>query len=659
VRGGVRVWRWLLATALLVWFAAPHWPDALDDVYISAAYAHEWVGNGSLQWTTGEVVEGYSNFLMVGLMAAIASLGGDVGWGAQAIALCAGVALLGYFSWLLPRGWAAGVALAALAVWAPLAHWSATGMETTLYALFLSLAWSTATRGGTWGAWSVPAAVLASLARPEGMAMLGLVVLARFLPRSGDRSHRWPALFSVAALGAYHLLRSQHFGAWLPTSILVKISGVPGSWRGLIQVVGDVACAAPLVGAFACVLRSPSWTRALFCMVPFAFQAMVVTRASGDWMTWARLLLPGIVASLAAWAAIAEPRGQTGLVRLGSLLCVPLAASLAPVGYGEIKFDLRRPLGVVGTLDSFRSGLDTPLDKDVLFASSNVAAGGSVLAVDAGMLGNVPNLRLIDPRGLTHRAAALAIARGDAALWFERKVTTDDPVPDWVRVAHWGTQEPPPIPSYLRRRYSLVDTVRYPDGATWWFASTEERATSGLAADRLLALSARYPSQPFLVEQAALALVRAERWGDAIELVRKGAARASGRGVLGAAPSNLLFAAGPASPHWVDDRGFALFHSGAIETASFPSGWLDEGHLVLDQDAAGASPARARIELSGGCHGATEVAVAEMYRFALSSIPCDIPSTSQASKITVVFLNDEVVGDKDRNLYVQLFLPVY
>ena len=60
--------RWLMAIAVFVWLGARHWPETVDDTVISINYARQWAEGHGLTWTTGERVEGYSNFLLVALL---------------------------------------------------------------------------------------------------------------------------------------------------------------------------------------------------------------------------------------------------------------------------------------------------------------------------------------------------------------------------------------------------------------------------------------------------------------------------------------------------------------------------------------------------------------------------------------------------------------
>ncbi len=130
----------MVAFAVMVRLAAPFWPGQIDDVFISLAYAWEWVEHGALQWSTGERVEGYSNFLLVVLLAAGARIGLDGGLFAKWIELIAATGLLLAFWARAPRDVRGFAVLLALATWAPFSYWAVMGLETMLFALLLVVA---------------------------------------------------------------------------------------------------------------------------------------------------------------------------------------------------------------------------------------------------------------------------------------------------------------------------------------------------------------------------------------------------------------------------------------------------------------------------------------------------------------------------------------
>lgn len=651
-----RVARWGLAALVLAWVAAPAWPEIVDDVYISAAYAHEWVSSGRLRWTTDEVVEGYSNFLMVAAMAVMVLLDLDVGLWSQVLAMACGMGVLALLSALLPRGAGGTVGLLAVAAWAPLAWWSAQGMETTLYALLLSLAWVAALRGGAAAGWAVPMAALASTTRPEGAAHLLAVLLLGL--RAGGSPWALPAPTVAGLLGllGYHVLRVQHFGELWPTSALVKVAGVPWSGHGLAQLGGDLVAVAGPALAVAATRSGPRDRRAWLALAPLALQALVLVRASGDWMTWGRLTMPGALASLASLAVVLSPaRGTPGRLALGTAGALA-GLLLVPAGYGRFNLDLRLPPTGSRVRAAYTQGLYTPVADDVVFAAWHLAEGASLMAVDAGILGNLHDVRFIDMRGLTHRPAAEAIAQGQGDAWFFDQVSQAQPGPDWLRVARWDAPGAPELPEGLLTRHALVGSLAYPSGGgTWWYSQTPARADAALAATRLRALSLRFPSQPHLAREAAVALAAAGRLEEGTEIARAAARRWPQQALLAAAPESLFFVGGSAPRTWQEGRGFGLFWNAELWSRPLTAPERAQAVVHLDQDAAGTAPARARLSLLGACEVTAELDVAGPTTVALADLGC--ADEEGPGELRVAFLNDEAVNGADRNLYVWVDTP--
>jgi len=328
----------LLAIGALVWLAGSFWPGTVDDVYISLAYAWQWAETGALTWVDGARVEGYSNFLMVALLAAGLKLGLDGGLLAQWIALASGVGVVALASRVLPRTPLGTLTLLGLAAWAPLCHWSVVGMETTLYALLLSLGWLGATGGRrAWGL-GIAALVLAALTRPEGAAHLAVALLLRAGHRRAP--DRWDGLagLAMASFAAYHAVRVEWFGSFWPTSYLVKVSGQPLTWHGLLQALAEVGSAAGVL-AGAWLAARPGRRRAALALVPLAIQVAVLVRAGGDWMVHARLVLPGVVAAAMVLAGKGRAVAGRGWVLVGVGMACRGGLLLLPAGYGTIRSD--------------------------------------------------------------------------------------------------------------------------------------------------------------------------------------------------------------------------------------------------------------------------------------------------------------------------------
>jgi hypothetical protein len=117
----------------------------VDDAYISFRYARNLVEGHGLVFNQGERVEGYSNFLWVLLIAAGMKLGlASPETLSKVLGVASGLLLI----LLAPasvravtnlRGCACLLGALALAAWPPLAYWSVGGLETTFFALLLTL----------------------------------------------------------------------------------------------------------------------------------------------------------------------------------------------------------------------------------------------------------------------------------------------------------------------------------------------------------------------------------------------------------------------------------------------------------------------------------------------------------------------------------------
>ncbi len=488
--------RLLPTLALFLLLAAPSWPGTVDDVYITLGYARHWADTGVLEWTTGERVEGYSNFAFMAAMAALSRLGADLDLCSQLLAVGCGVAIIALAHRVLPRAPLGTIALLALATWSPLNHWSMVGMETTLFALLLAGGWLLALRRDARG---MALLALAAISRPEGIAHVAVATAL-----VGWRA--WPALL---ALCAYHAARVAYFGAWLPTPILVKAASVGFTRHGLSQVAGDLVVAAGVLGATFAAGRA-SRRDTLWTIVPLALQSLVLWRASGDWMSWGRITMPGVVATVVAYASVAtRPWGiskpphagvpsAAGRRMLTGLAVVPALAFalLAPRGYGTFDVQLRDLAAVARFPAHFTHGLDTPVAEDVGWAIDNVPTGARVLVVDAGMLGDIPGVHAIDMRGLTHRPAAEAVARGEGEAWLRDTLAADPP--EFLRLATWPGEAPAEYPGWMLAPYVLRDTVRYGGGESRWYAVDHATPSASERAARWDEMLRRHPSQPFL-----------------------------------------------------------------------------------------------------------------------------------------------------------------
>ena len=135
----------LLAFASLVWAFAPH---TVDDAWITFRYARQWASGNGPYFNPGEHVEGYSNFLLVLLLAPVVRFAGaDAALPAAKVIGLASALLAIVGAGLLARRaaagarWAgvAGIAAAALVSCSTgFAYHATSGLETSLYACLLT-----------------------------------------------------------------------------------------------------------------------------------------------------------------------------------------------------------------------------------------------------------------------------------------------------------------------------------------------------------------------------------------------------------------------------------------------------------------------------------------------------------------------------------------
>jgi hypothetical protein len=238
---------WIGAVAVpLVFLAhAAYLSVVAEDAFISFRYASHLATGYGLVWNVGESpVEGYTNFLWVVMCAAALALGLDVAAFAQVLGVVAGLATLLYV-WLWGRrqmGWSTGVSLipcALLALSGPFATWATSGMETSLFTLFVT---ASLYHAGRFMGTSrrkhahVLALVLlgATLTRPEGLIVAAILFAATMLRARWGAVVEGAVLFAVVA-AVYTVWRVAYFGDWLPNTYYAKVAGAPlRSVRGVI-----------------------------------------------------------------------------------------------------------------------------------------------------------------------------------------------------------------------------------------------------------------------------------------------------------------------------------------------------------------------------------------------------------------------------------------
>ncbi len=541
--------RLVVAVVVFGLLAAPHWPGTVDDVYITIAYARHWADSGALEWSTGERVEGYSNFLLVAILAIAARLGLDLDIMAQVVAVGGAVAVLALLHARLTAGFAGTVALWAVASWAPLNRWGVIGLETTLYAALLAIGWSLLF-GAQWGL-GVALVGAASLTRPEG-GLLFVAALATAARRRSTPRDQMLAAATVSAVVAYHAARYAWFGALTPTPALIKLVGF--TTFGAAQLLGDLTTAARIMVATAASARLRSRDVA-WVALPLVVHASTLVIASGDWMSFGRLLLPGVVATVAAYATLGTPTRPSISVGVLAALATIVCSCLESRGYGRFDVRLRPASAIANVVHHLDHGLDTPVAEDVAWASNNVPAGGVVAAVDVGMLGDIPGLNVLDIRGLTHRPAAVAAQHGTSEAWLRSLLSSERERPEFLRLANWDGAAHPRYPDWLLEGYTLRADLLYGEGSVRWYSTTQRLPSASTRAERWAELMRRHPSQPFIRWHAALSAAADGRLDDATRIATEGTRRWPAMAEFQDAPSSLSFVQGTRAVVWDSGRG--------------------------------------------------------------------------------------------------------
>jgi len=287
-----------------------------DDAYITFRYARELARGHGLVYDPllGPPVEGYSELLW----ALVLGLGEWVGIGSplasRALSLLAAVALVWLVCGAFPRlgiesPLARVLAALYLGTLTPLAVWATGGMATLPFALGV-----TALFLAVWGrARPAPAGRLAALAsllvllRAEGAwwvaALLGPALVAHTAARRASDARRVLVASALAALvlGAHVAWRWVTYHDWLPNTARVKVG--LSAWsleRGARYVLHALVTFPGIVVALGLGLAALRSRRSVVpALVLFAATVLHAVLAGGDFMAYARFLVPALPAT--AW----------------------------------------------------------------------------------------------------------------------------------------------------------------------------------------------------------------------------------------------------------------------------------------------------------------------------------------------------------------------
>jgi hypothetical protein len=414
----LRALRWGLLIAALGLFALHAWVYrffTVDDAFISLRFVRQWLAGNGLVFNIGERVEGYSNFLWIVLLAPLGRAGFDLNLAARTVGALLGAATL-LLTWRLSlaNGWS-GLAALLLAVSAPFAAWSVSGLETPLVAALVMLSATVYLREASEGRgyWSGLWFGLLALARPDGLLFAGAAGLLRIADLGHARMRLtrqdWTRLAIFAVIvGAHFTWRWLYYGDLLPNTIYAKsmggqarglAEGIYYVYLGLIQIGGPALLA---LTAAAVLTQRPLPPVLRYSLATAAAYFLFMVAAGGDWMPLNRffvhvlpllyLIIEGGLHGLSdAWAANRGRWlfGATALVLVGFLLFSSAEARFVTTA------ERHEPVNIMAPVADYLAG-------------QGLGAGDAVAVVEMGYLGyKLPlEVRFIDVVGLTDRHIA-------------------------------------------------------------------------------------------------------------------------------------------------------------------------------------------------------------------------------------------------------------
>ncbi|MCB2155501.1 hypothetical protein KQI84_11500 [bacterium] len=416
---------WALALLALGWVRA--WPDTIDDAHISFRYVENFVAGNGLSFNPGQIVEGYSNPLVVFFLIPFAAIGFPVEVvmllvGVVSFFFCAAAAMKLAQRYGCPE-WVQLLAAIAVLGHFPLLYYSVTGLETGLYAaLIVGGLWRYESKGASvdWAGALLWSAVV--ICRPEGVlypAALGVYELIRALQKRGS----WKSVGWLLGVGGvfvlFELWRRWYFGMWVPNTFIAKSPGTadltPGvSWFSsasnyLLDFLYQLGILLPLCGAATCFdKRLRSRLGALWVVV--AVGVLFAVYAGGDWMPASRYLLsiavPLIVAGALGVGVLWTYLRQRDLANAAMALVVLVGVlTLAAPSYVLYRFysqSERYPYHVMNS----RTVRDSAIAMREIYGTNH-----RIVAHRIGALGRYSGMEVIDLFGLVDHEIAEIISK--------------------------------------------------------------------------------------------------------------------------------------------------------------------------------------------------------------------------------------------------------
>jgi hypothetical protein len=249
-----RNWLWWLVASIAVGLAlALDRASLFDDAFISFRYAANWLDGHGLVFNPGEPVEGYTNFLWVVVVGAVAAVTGielpAVGLALSLVCFAANLVVVTRIARQLTPTAPVPLATCLLAVQYTFTSFGTTGMETGAASLLVNLGALALVSGGgpSKAALAGLALVLAALTRPDhaifygagGIAVVAVAAPANWWRRPGEVARRIaPLALAYAAplllYAVYAAWKLSFYGSMLPNTYFAKSADTPYWDQGLL-----------------------------------------------------------------------------------------------------------------------------------------------------------------------------------------------------------------------------------------------------------------------------------------------------------------------------------------------------------------------------------------------------------------------------------------
>ena len=384
-----------------------------DDAFISFRYARNLAEGYGLVWNIGERIEGYSNFLWTVCLVPAFWMDMDVVLYSYLLSLSAFVCTL-LCSWRIAfyvwKDWRAGcLTVILLGTNFSFSSYATGGLETqfvtawVMGSVWLLICWSKSKMQG-WMLGAAMTSACAFMTRMDAILLLvplWMVVIYNAWCANRRRDLMVPGFVGVGMVLTWLLWRYAYYGAWVPNTALIKISGY-GMWmRGMAyiglfySIYGYVLVGPFCLKSFFLKARDEPIVGSLICVV--VLWHLYVISIGGDFMEF-RMLMPSLplVLALLSGGILAMRRWQ--VVLAGLMICSIVQGTLKwDIPCVETKHELRQH---VASWKDVADVLNAVLKTDKDYVKIGVTAAG-VIPFYTGM----PALDLL---GLNDRDVAIS-----------------------------------------------------------------------------------------------------------------------------------------------------------------------------------------------------------------------------------------------------------